>query len=421
MRAFLTLSVAVAGSAALVLPASSAATAAPPAPAASPAGATRSLPLGPLEQSADRAGAAVRGLPARQVQPFSLLGVVWKDPDTEFHGKVQVRTRSAATGEWSGWRELTSHSDDRPDSESAEQRDGRTRGGTAPLWVGRSDGVEVRAVPETSAHRTAAAALPSGLRLQLVDPGETTGTTPEAAAASAVNARLAPLGATEIEPLDRQATEAMSRRDIKAAAKSHIGPRPGIVTRSGWGADERLREREFLYTRTVRAAFVHHSATGNDYACKEAPEVLRSIYRYHVQSLGWRDFGYNFAIDKCGTIYEGRAGGVIEPVMGAHTAGFNDDTMGIAVLGTFTSSEPTKAAVEAVSKLTAWKLGLFGANPSGDVNLVSGGGNKFPKGTSVKMKVISGHRDGFATECPGARLYSKLGEIRKLASKLQGR
>ena len=57
-------------------------------------------------------------------------------------------------------------------------------------------------------------------------------------------------------------------------------------------------------------------------------------------SSGWRDFGYNFAVDKCGNIYEGRAGGVAKPVLGAHTLGFNTDSMGIAVLGTYSHDHP---------------------------------------------------------------------------------
>ncbi|HBF84438.1 MAG TPA: N-acetylmuramoyl-L-alanine amidase, partial [Streptomyces sp.] len=121
------------------------------------------------------------------------------------------------------------------------------------------------------------------------------------------------------------------------------------------------------------------------------------------------------------TIYEGRAGGVTKAVLGAHTLGFNTNTMGIAVLGSFGSTNPPAAAVDAIAKLTAWKLGLFGRNPKGKVTLVSGGSGKYAKGVSVKLNVISGHRDGFATECPGIRLYNKLGAARTTSAKLQGR
>lgn len=138
-------------------------------------------------------------------------------------------------------------------------------------------------------------------------------------------------------------------------------------------------------------------------------------------SSGWRDIGYNFLVDKCGNIYEGRAGGVAKAVRGAHTRGFNTNSMGIAVLGSFGNKEPSSAAVQAIARLTAWKLGLYGANPRGKTYLTSGGGNLYQKGKSVRLNVISGHRDGFATECPGKLLYGKLGSAREEAARYQGR
>ncbi len=166
---------------------------------------------------------------------------------------------------------------------------------------------------------------------------------------------------------------------------------------------------------------MHHTASGNKYSCSQAPSVIRGIYRYHVLSSGWRDIGYNFLVDKCGNIYEGRAGGVTKAVMGAHTLGFNSNSMGIAVLGTFSSTKPAAAAVNAIAKLTAWKLGLFGANPRGKTYLKSAGGNLYRKGKNVRLNVISGHRDGFATECPGKQLYGKLGSARSTSARYQGR
>lgn len=107
--------------------------------------------------------------------------------------------------------------------------------------------------------------------------------------------------------------------------------------------------------------------------------------------------------------------------MGAHTLGFNTDSTGIAVLGTFGTSNPPAAVTRALASLTAWKLGLTGADPNGRTTLISGGGNRFAKGSAVSLHVISGHRDGFATDCPGALLYSKLGSIRTASARAQGR
>lgn len=442
MRAFIASSIGVTCAAALVLPLAAPAGAAPdtpahpatagsvPAEASGPAevpGSTQSLALDPLASPSVRAtgapaaAAAEQGLPERDVQPFSLVGVVWDDVDTELHGTAQVRTRATGTDRWSDWQDLETHNAEHSaDAGTAERDSGAARGSTAPLWVGESDGVEVRVRPETPGPGESAEApvpLPAGLHLELVDPGKDPQELPATGAAGAD--RATSLDAAVLPALSRTGTEEAA--GLAPAAKPYIGPRPRIVTRKGWGADEKLRESGFAYTKSVKAAFIHHSATGNNYTCSQAPSVLRGIYRYHVKSSGWRDIGYNFAVDKCGNIYEGRAGGVTKAVMGAHTLGFNTNTMGIAVLGTFTKSNPPAAAVSAVSKLTAWKLGLFGANPKGKVTLTSGGSNKYKKGKKVKLNVISGHRDGFATECPGARLYKKLGTARTSSAKLQGR
>ncbi|MDV5146142.1 peptidoglycan recognition protein [Streptomyces sp. SBC-4] len=462
MRASLATSIAVTCAAVLALPVSLAAPAAataPPAVAALPPGpeqlpgSTQSLPLEPLGDAVrgfgggDGSDPGERGLARRDVRPFSLVGVVWDDPTAALHGTVQVRTRATGGGTWSEWQDVETHNDEHgADPETTEGAGLALKGATAPLWVGDSDGVEIRVRGEEQ--------LPEGLRLELVDPGadRPAGTAPQVrtaaapagptaaeAAASAVNSQLAPYGAAWIPALSKEETEVTFRHFPKEAkpaqppkvaqaapiapiaAKPYIGPRPKIITRKGWGADEKLREKGFVYTKSIKAAFVHHSASGNNYTCAQAPSVLRGIYRYHVQSSGWRDFGYNFAVDKCGNIYEGRAGGVAKPVLGAHTLGFNTNSMGVAVIGTYSKTNPPAAVLTAVAKLTAWKLGLHGVNPTSTTYLVSGGGNLYKKGTKVKLRTIAGHRDGYATECPGARLYGKLATARTTSAKYQGR
>ncbi|MFF2852919.1 peptidoglycan recognition protein [Streptomyces sp. NPDC058001] len=421
MRGFLASSIGVTCLAALALPlaqptgarattpAAPAAPAAPGAPAAaapSVPGSTQSLPLSPL--STDRSlppGAQEQGLSRRDVRPFSLVGVVWDDPAVELDGQVQVRTRATATASWSGWQDVETHNHEHAaDPGSDERESGRVRGSTAPLWVGDSDAVEVRV--SAPPHDSVRGMLPAGLRLELVDPGN------EPAATRSVPESAVVPESAEVLPEESAAAE---------RARPYTAPRPRVVTRWGWGADERLRQGGFAYAKSVRAAFVHHSGTGNNYRCSQAPSVIRGIYRYHVKSSGWRDIGYNYLVDKCGNVYEGRAGGVTKAVLGAHTLGFNSNTMGVAVLGTFSRSNPPAAAVNAVAKVTAWKLGLFGANPRGKTYLTSGGGNLYRKGKKVRLNVISGHRDGFVTDCPGARLYGKLGTVRGSAARLQGR
>ena len=250
--------------------------AAVPAHAASPAaGGVTTIPL----ESALRGPDTLRDLGPRTTGTFALVGVSWDDPSDLLDGGVQVRTRSTATGEWSPWYDLEADQDDRGDEPVG-------RGATAPLWVGPSDGVAVRV-------KAGSRPFPAGLRAELVDPG------------------TGPATATAPDPRP-------SGPELRASGSA---PRPGIVTRAGWGADESIRESGFVYTGDVRAVFVHHTDTANDYSCTDTPKIIRSIYQYHVKSNGWRDIGYNFLVDRCGTIYEGRAGGVASAVLGAHTLG----------------------------------------------------------------------------------------------------
>ncbi|MFI8086494.1 peptidoglycan recognition protein [Kitasatospora sp. NPDC086009] len=330
-------------------------------------GSVTSLPLG-----ADRA------LAPRATRPFELLGVGWNGPARSLDGgSVRVRTRDAATHVWGDWQVLEADGEDGPDAPGG--------GATAPLWTGPSDGV---AVQVTAGPR----GLPDGLRLDLVDPGQ------GAAGAAGAAGRTLPA-----EPPDGR----------RAA-------RPDIVTRAGWGADESLRDPQVEYTGPVRVVFVHHTATATEYDCADAPRMIRAIYQYHVRSNGWRDIGYNFLVDRCGTLYEGRAGGAELAVHGAHTLGFNTDSAGVAVLGTFVTDTPPPAVPDGLARLAAWKLGLAGQDAGGRTQLVSGAdGTRYPKGTAATFDAVSGHRDAVATECPGATLYPLLPAVRTQAAALQ--
>jgi uncharacterized protein with LGFP repeats len=433
-------------------------------------GHTQSLPLGtPADstRSGDKLLSAWQDDPSggrrvasRKVKPFSMVGVVWDDARAIPRGQLQVQTQASGEDRWSAWRSLNTHGDHGPDPGSSEHSGAGSRalGATAPLWVGDSRALRVRIVPEAasskatgSAHsrRTGKAELPRGARLELVDPGDSdagakgakgaAGTAkgnpkdgpgqgtqsdapqPPYEAADVPGGTLPALTKTRTRATygDEAADATPSRTDRPEDAR--IGPRPRIITRKGWGADETLREPGYSYTRTTKAAFVHHSAETNNYSCAQVPSIIRGIYRYHVKSSRWRDIGYNFLVDKCGNIYEGRAGGAARAVMGAHTYGFNTDTTGIAVLGTYSKAAVSKAATDAVARLTAWKLGVHGVDAGGKVTLISGGGTKHRKGSRVVFNAVSGHRDGYVTDCPGDRLYNELPAIRTQAGRLQRR
>lgn len=228
--------------------------------------------------------------------------------------------------------------------------------------------------------------------------------------------------------VDRAATAALGARAGRSpaarAAGAHAAARPPVVARSAWLDDlARHAQPPPRYDDKVVAVFVHHTDSPNGYACADAPRIIRYLYAGQTDARGWDDIGYNFLVDRCGTIYEGRAGGVDRPVTGAHTQGFNHRTAGIAALGTFTAGVPVpQAMVDAIAALTAWKLGLSGIDPRADVRLTSSNSlSRYASGTTATLPALAGHRDGYMTSCPGAALTARLPEIRETAAALQGR
>ena len=145
------------------------------------------------------------------------------------------------------------------------------------------------------------------------------------------------------------------------------------------------------------------------------PAILRGIYSFHVKGRGWSDIGYNFLIDRFGRTWEGRYGGISQPVIGAHTGGYNSQLFGAAAIGTYSSTTPPTAVLDAYKRLLAWKLGLHHVDPATSVLL---------DGMSSKVYTVSGHQDADGTAnqtaCPGAALYSKLSTLRAGAKSLQG-
>jgi flagellar hook assembly protein FlgD len=163
-------------------------------------------------------------------------------------------------------------------------------------------------------------------------------------------------------------------------------------------------------------AVVHHTAGSSDYRPEESAAIVRGIQLYHVKANGWKDIGYNFLVDRFGQVFEGRAGGAERNVIGAHTLGFNKGSAGVAVLGTYSSKAPSKAAERALAALLAWRLDVGHVDPAIPSLVRSGGNPRFSMGTPVALRGVSGHRDADFTACPGDSLYSRLGAIVEVAA-----
>jgi flagellar hook assembly protein FlgD len=289
---------------------------------------------------------------------FNLIGLHWQGS-----GRVAFRT-ALRPGRWSPWRPARPEAEDLPDpgTEEAAATTGWKVGN--PFWTGPARYVQ---------YRTAG--------------------------------RVTRLRAHFLWSPPFAAFRTLARPDA-----------PAIIPRAAWGADEAIVRAPPFYADSVRFSVVHHTAGTNSYTAANSAAIVRGIQRYHVISNGWNDIGYNFLVDKYGQVFEGRGGGIDRNVVGAHAAGFNTGSTGVAVLGTYASSPASGSALAALEQLLAWRLDVAHADPLATVTAVSRGNPKYPAGTAISLRAVSGHRDTGPTTCPGNGLYSQLSSLASTAA-----
>jgi hypothetical protein len=203
----------------------------------------------------------------------------------------------------------------------------------------------------------------------------------------------------------------------RARARAAQEPQPEMVSRADWGADK-CPPRAAPEYGSVRAVHVHHTVSLNDYSPEEGPAIVLAICRFHRNSNGWNDIGYHALVDKYGVLYEGRAGGLDQAVIGAQAQGFNAQTAGIASIADHTDVAATPETLDALARFIRWKLQVHGRPLSGPVTLTSAGGpaSRYPAGARVTVQRVLGHRDTGRTACPGELLYGQLEELRALVA-----
>lgn len=326
----------------------------------------RTFPI-PVTRARSGRHGVVAELPAQPTAPFRLLGVTWDPASTPPDVRVWVRLRTRSG--WGGWEPLEYVADEGPSTGTS----GSARAGTAPLWVGRADGVAVRVGSSTGR-------VPADVRLVTVNPGALP--------------RSALRGVAQPHPA--------SGDPIKRAPKfPHI---PRIIGRGQWGANPSMGNPCWApkYGNSAKMVFVHHTAGSSRYSVRESPAIVRSIYAYHTQGQHWCDIGYNALIDRFGNIYAGRRGGMRKPVRGAHAGDWNTGSVGVSLMGNFVAAEPSARMRNALVRFVGWRLGTSFQPVRGTVRL---NGERFAR--------ISGHRDAMSTSCPGGNVYNRLHSIRQ--------
>lgn len=328
--------------------------------------------------------------PAAAPIPFAMVGL-------ELPEGADARLRTSLDGAtWGEWLDApTLEPDDGPDLTAPEGTVEVSRF-TEAVWVGAARWLQVSLDGADPAEVDATFIDTLGLS------GGATASDGEGVAAAAVGDE-----ALADEALADEALAGSGDGEVAAAA------RPRIVTRAQWGANEALA-KSAPAAPALRYAVIHHTAGSNTYSRAESPAVVRGILHYHTVSLGWSDIGYNILVDRYGTIYEGRRGSLNAAIIGAHAQGFNTGSLGVSVMGDFSSSAPPQAAIDAVADVLAWKLGAARVDPTGGVLITSGGSNKYPAGRQIGMATIFGHRDVGQTTCPGLPFHARLPAIRQM-------
>jgi hypothetical protein len=198
-----------------------------------------------------------------------------------------------------------------------------------------------------------------------------------------------------------------------ATAGAAVGE-PGMISRASWGAQPWASSTPGCeggpQTAKLRDAIVHHTVNTNAYTPDQAFDLVRGIQAEHININGWCDIAYNFLVDRFGRVFEGRAGGADQPVIGGHARGFNTGSVGIALLGQYQpGASPTSDGVSVAQRSTlrdviAWKFALGGIDARDTISVTSlcdGSGCKYPSGQAVTLPTILGHRDVSLTACPG--------------------
>ena len=135
-------------------------------------------------------------------------------------------------------------------------------------------------------------------------------------------------------------------------------------------------------TMAKKYIVLHHSA-GTDGVTRD----FDAMKKYHMEHNGWRDIGYQWVIERVNgvlTAIPGRA----ESDTGAHCPGRNVDGIGVCLVGDFTNAPPDEEQYAFVANLCK---GIMARHP---------------------IKEIGGHRDYYATACPG-NMYD-VGKVKSL-------
>jgi hypothetical protein len=157
-----------------------------------------------------------------------------------------------------------------------------------------------------------------------------------------------------------------------------------LVTRSQWGARPyRTPNGATPYSRPRRGVKLHYLGTPyTDRTHDRCDDYVRQIQAQHMDGNGWSDIGYSFVVCTHGYVYEGR--GLKRRNSANGSTALNDQDYAVLLMvGSSGLTRPTDDQLD------------------GTRDAIEYCREKGPAGAW-----IGGHRDGYATSCPGDVIYA---------------
>lgn len=181
----------------------------------------------------------------------------------------------------------------------------------------------------------------------------------------------------EFQP--RSTTSCAGRRACSRGLLNPRDPCANIIARAEWGARDTRHAN--CMVNPVSIVFIHHTVMERCYTQNQCLQAMQKVQELHMDVRHWDDIGYSFVVGEDGGVYEARG----YRRVGAHTLGWNNASIAIAVMGDFTDDLPNGQALQAIN------------------NVIECG---IQRGKIMPDYKLYGHRDARPMfESPGKRLY----------------
>lgn len=166
-----------------------------------------------------------------------------------------------------------------------------------------------------------------------------------------------------------------------------------FVGRDAWQAKRALNESQLrVFPTTPTRVFVHQAWDGRTCLDVDSCTIrVQAMQAYHQHTKGWPDISYNFLISGDGTIYEG----IGFNYAGFHTLNYNEQSLGIALIGTFHHTWPSRRMELALNELLECAMELAYLD---------------------QEYTLHGHRDARCTICPGDAAYARISRMPRFQS-----